>query len=38
MFEYSSIHSTCKLHVMLDSKVMKTQFRIDYIWNPDHMV
>jgi hypothetical protein len=29
MFEYASIHNTCKLHVMLDSKVIKTQFRID---------
>jgi hypothetical protein len=29
MFEYASIHNTCKQHVMLDSKVIRTQFRID---------
>jgi hypothetical protein len=33
MFEYTSIHNTCKLHVMLDSKVIKTQLRIDWDTN-----
>jgi hypothetical protein len=27
MFEYASMHNACKLHVMLDSNVMKTHFR-----------
>jgi hypothetical protein len=28
MLEYASIHNTCKLHVALDSKAKKTQFRL----------
>ena len=32
MFEYASIHNTCELHVMLDSKVIKTQFRLDSVY------
>jgi hypothetical protein len=32
MLEYASIHNTCKLHVVLDSKVIKTQFRLDSVY------
>ena len=37
MFEYYIIHNRCKLHVMLDSKVIKTQFRLDMVYTC-HMV
>jgi hypothetical protein len=34
MFEYASIHNTCKLHNMLDSesKVIKIQFSLDSVY------
>jgi len=34
MFEYASIHNTCKLHDMLDSNVMKTHFRRKNMYIP----
>ena len=34
MFEYASIHNTCKLHDMLDSNVMKTHFRKKNMYMP----
>jgi hypothetical protein len=37
MFEYTSIHNTCKLRVVLDSKVIKTQLRLDLV-NTCHML
>jgi hypothetical protein len=34
MFEYASMHNTCKLDVMLDSNVMKTHFRRKKLYMP----
>jgi hypothetical protein len=38
MFEYASIHNTRKLYVILDSKVIKAQFRLDSVYTCHMMI